>query len=136
MLLQTIWQEIFNIYGVEFEIDIVHFIAYFIAMGAGALVFFYFDVRQSMKLDSTTPNKFNVKFLFFDNIYRFIVVIILISAMILLYKDIYGVPLNLKLAFSQGLSFDAIVGVLMKKGKEKGAWKRQRTKLATKYKNP
>lgn len=131
----SIWEEIWNVYGTEFDIDLIHFVAFYIAMAAGAVLYFYFDVKHSLNTNQDTPKKFSWKFMFLDNMIRFITILILIAVGVLFYEDIYGVSLNVKLAFMQGLSIDALIGVLMKRAKEKGPLKKQRDHLNNKYKN-
>lgn len=129
----SFWQEIFNIYGVEFQMDLVHFMAYFIAMGIGALLFFGLDVWHSKSSNPNTPNKFSFKFMILDNILRFFIVLLLMAVSVLFYEDMFNSEINVKLAFWHGFGIDGFAGTLLKKGKDVGMMKKQRDKLITKY---
>ena len=110
-------------------------IAHCFIMGAGAVVFFGLDVRHSVKTNQDTPRKFNVKFAIKDNVLRILAVVFAILAVVVFHEDLFGVPLNAKMSFMNGLSIDAIIGSLGKMAKETGAGKRKRTQLAAKYNN-
>lgn len=113
--------------------DPAHFIAYFLLMCGGAVVYFGMDVRQSMKKDAGTPVKFSLGFMVRDNLVRLISVLILIAAAVVFYEDFFGAPINAKLAFMQGIGIDALMGIALKEGKERGPLKRNREKLMQKY---
>ena len=107
-----------------------HFAAYTALMLAGAIVFFTAaDVRKAKR-----KTEFSWGFLIRDNIPRFVSVLIVIMATVLWYDSFFGVPINAKLAFMQGLSIDAVMGVVAKMGKDSGPLKRSRAKLVAKYK--
>jgi len=115
------------------EMPMEKFIAYCLAMGAGALIFFALDVSHSVNKDAHTPKKFSWKFLIKDNIIRGLGVLLAIMATVILYEDFFGVAINVKLALTSGLGIDAIIGVLLKKGKERGPMKKSRDKLIERY---
>ena len=106
------------------------FFAYFALMCAGALVFFAMDVRRETKKDSI---KFSWGYLIRDNILRGIAVLFIIMACVLWYDSFFGVPINARLAFIQGLSIDAVMGMVLKEGKERGPLKKNQQKLRRKY---
>jgi len=126
------WQAIIKI--ILGELSPEHFIAYFALMCAGAFVYFVLDVRQSTRTDSATSRKFSFKFMVLDNLLRGVAVLILIMAAVIWYDSFFGVPINAKLAFASGLSIDAVIGVVLKEGKQIGPIKRSREKLMQKYK--
>jgi len=111
------------------------FVAYFLLMAGGALVFFALDVRHSTKSNSDTPTRFNFWFMIRDNVIRGLAVAIFIGASVVFYQDLYGVELNGKLAFTSGLGIDALIGTILKTGKEKGPMKKQRDRLISKIKH-
>ncbi len=112
--------------------DFVVFAVFFLL---GAILYFGFDVRQAVKKDKGTPRKFNWWFMLKDNVLRFFVVIIAIFTMIIFYEDFFGVPLNQKLAFTMGLSIDAIIGKAVGGVKEIPAIKKQRDAFISKLKS-
>lgn len=125
------WQEVFRIILGEMALE--HFVAYYGLMCLGALAFFGVDVAQSKNTDPGTPRKFSWKFLVKDNILRAVSVAIIMAAVVIWYDSFFGVELNAKLAFMQGMSIDAITGTVLKYGKTRGAMKKQRDKLTAKY---
>jgi hypothetical protein len=125
------WDTVLHIILGEMPVEI--FVAYFLLMCAGAFVFFVMDVRQSVKSNPATSTKFKLKFLVLDNILRGISVLFIIMAAVIWYDSFFGVPLNTKLAFMQGLSIDALIGTVLKEGKERGPLKKSREKLIRKY---
>lgn len=125
------WSEVINI--LLNGMDPARFIAMGLAMGGGALVFFTLDVRHSVRNNTGPLKKFNFAFMLRDNVARILGVVILIAATVILYKDLFGVSINIKLAFQAGLGIDALIGTLLKTGKESGPLKRRRDKLVNKY---
>jgi hypothetical protein len=69
-----------------------------------------------------------------DNIFRGIAVVIIIMAGVIFFEDMYGVPINVKLAFQAGIGIDALIGTMLKIGKERGPLKKSRDKLNIKCK--
>lgn len=126
------WKEVSDI--LLGEMSAAYFVAYFIVMSLGAILFFAGDVTHSTHANGSTPGKFSWKFLLRDNVLRFITVAISLAASVLLYEDLYGVELNVKLAFTHGLTIDAFLGTMLKVGKDRGPLKKQREKLLNKYK--
>jgi len=106
-------------------------LAYVVLMGAGAVVYFGLDVARSTK---KSKHKFSWGFMLRDNFVRILVVLLIIVATVLWYDEFFGVSLNAKLAFTQGLSIDALIVVIAKQQKETGALKGSRQKLNQKYK--
>lgn len=106
-------------------------LAYSVLMGAGAIVYFGLDVARSTK---KSKEKFSFVFMIRDNFIRILGVVLVILATVLWYEEFFGVPLNAKLAFIQGLSIDAVIGVITKQQKETGVLKNTRAKLTAKYK--
>jgi len=109
------WSEYWNIVlgGMEFT----HFLAHASLMGAGAIVYFGLDVKQSQARDQHTPKKFNFWFMVKDNLMRFIGVVVVICVATIWFESFYGVPINAKLAFTAGLSIDALIGSVLKQRK-------------------
>ena len=70
-----------------------------------------------------------------DNFVRGIVVLIVIVATVLWYDEFFGTSLNAKLAFSQGLGIDALIGIIAKGQKETGVLKKTRAKLKQRLKS-
>lgn len=109
------------------------FIAYSLLMGAGALVYFGLDVARATRKRSDTPTRFSWRFMVMDNLVRLFAVTLLIMATVLWFDSFFGVPINAKLAFTQGLSIDAVIGVVLKSAKERGPLKANRDKLIKEY---
>ncbi len=109
------WSEYWRI--VLGGMDVTHFFAYASLMGAGALLYFIMDVKQSMERDCLTPDKFDFWFMLKDNFFRLIGVVLVISAATIWFESFYGVPINAKLAFTSGLSIDALIGTVLKQRK-------------------
>jgi len=105
------------------------FVACYFAMAAGALVYFTLDVRHSTRHNRDTPARFSWRFMVLDNVPRMIGVVLAMAITVILYEDMFGVPINIKLAITSGLGIDALIGTLLKTGKERGPLKRQRDKL-------
>jgi len=101
------------------------FLAYTAIMLAGALIFFANNVRKGTK---KSAGKFSWGYMIKDNAVRIFSVILSIMVLVIFYESFFGVPLNAKLALMQGLSIDAIAGVLTS-----GKQTETRTKLKTKY---
>lgn len=97
--------------------EVTHFLAYGSLMVAGAMIYFILDVKQSMEKDDFTPRKFDFWFMVKDNVFRFIGVALVISAATIFFESFYGVPINAKLAFTSGLSIDALIGTVLKQRK-------------------
>lgn len=97
--------------------EVTHFLAYGSLMAAGAMLYFILDVKQSMEKDDFTPRKFDFWFMVKDNVFRFIGVALVISAATIFFESFYGVPINAKLAFTSGLSIDALIGTVLKQRK-------------------
>lgn len=106
------------------------FAAYTALMLAGAIIFFANNIRKGTK-EST--GKFSWAYMFKDNALRIFSVILSIMVLVIFYESFFGVPLNAKLALMQGLSIDAIAGVLTSAGKRTDVQKSARAKLKTKY---
>ena len=109
------------------------FIAYYLAMAGGAVVYFALDVSHSTRSNGSTPRKFNFWFMVQDNVVRGLAVMIFMAASVIFYKDLYGVDLNIKLAFTSGLGIDALIGTVLKNGKDRGPLKKQRQRLMQRY---
>ena len=105
-------------------------LAFSLIMLAGAVVYFGLDVSRSVKKSKV---KFSWGFMVRDNLVRGIVVLVVIVATVLWYEEFFGVSLNAKLAFTQGLGIDALIGVVAKGQKETGVLKKSRAKLVKKY---
>ncbi len=125
------WDTVLHIILGEMSVEI--FVAYTGLMIAGAIVFFALDVNHSLKRNKGTPVKFSLGFLIRDNLFRALAVALVIMATVIWYDSFFGVPLNAKLAFTQGLSVDAVIGVVLKRGKQAGPLKKSREKLIKKY---
>ncbi len=110
------------------DMDVEHLIAYTAIMSAGALLFFYFDVRNAVKRDDATSKKFSWKFMLKDNIARGVIVLLAIVVLVIFYEDFFGVEINPKLAMMQGLSIDAFFGTVLKQSKRSGVLKKSRQK--------
>ena len=83
----------------------------------GAMIFFYGDVKRSMKHDSSTPDKFNFWFMVKDNITRFVIVIGVIFLAIRFHKTMLGIDtLNEINCLYHGVSFDAVFGKIAGQG--------------------
>jgi len=106
-------------------------LAFSVIMLAGAVVYFGLDVARSTK---KSGQKFSWGFMIRDNFVRGLSVVIVVVATVLWYEEFFGTTLNAKLAFSQGLGIDALIGVIAKGQKESGILKRSRAKLEQKYK--
>lgn len=125
------WGEILKMYLAG--MSLTHFIAYYVAMAAGAVVYFGLDVGHSTRSNQDTPKKFSLKFMILDNLVRGIAVMIMMAGAVVFYEDLYGTTINIKLAFTTGLGLDALIGTVLKTGKERGPWKKSRDKLVQKY---
>ena len=112
------------------EMPLESFLAYFALMCAGAIVFFAMDERREIKKNG---QKFSWAFMIRDNLLRGASVLIIIMACVLWYDSFFGVPINARLAFMQGLSIDAVMGLILKEGKERGPLKKSQQKLKQKY---
>ncbi len=99
-------------------------------MMAGAIIFFANNVRKGTKKSS---GKFSWAYLFKDNFRRILGVTLSIMVLVIFYESFFGVPLNAKLALMQGLSIDAIAGVLSTAGKQTEIRKSSRSNLKKKY---
>ena len=115
------------------DMPLEHFLAYSALMAAGAGLFFALDVSHAVKRDQCSPGKFSWGFLIRDNILRILGVMLLIMAAVLFFEEFVGVAINAKLAFTQGLSIDALIGTMLKKGKQARPFKKGRDKLIKKY---
>jgi hypothetical protein len=112
------------------DMPLEKFFAYALLMGAGALIYFATNVKIAT---TKSDMKFSWGYMVRDNLLRLLVVFISIAASILWYEEFFGVALNGKLAFMQGLSIDAVTGMLLKGAKEQGPLKGARKKLVQKY---
>lgn len=110
------------------------YLAHVAIMASGALVFFALDVNNAVRRDQNTPRKFSLSFLIRDNLVRGIGVVVLIMGVTLFYQDFFGTEINARLAFTTGLGIDAVIGTMLKQGKNMGAMKRSREKLLNQYK--
>ncbi len=97
--------------------DVTSFFAHASLMAAGAFVYFVMDVNQSRAHDPAHPKKFSFVYLVKDNILRGIGVLMVIGAATIWFESFYGVPINAKLAFTAGLSIDAVIGSVLKQRK-------------------
>ena len=105
-------------------------LAFSVIMLAGAIVYFGMDVARGAK---KSDQKFSWGYMIRDNFVRGVVVLIVIVATVLWYEEFFGTALNAKLAFSQGLGIDALIGVIAKGQKETGVLKKSRAKLKQRY---
>jgi len=86
----------------------------------GALITILLGLRFRDKFKKETPEKFNWKFFFFDNIKRILVVIFCLIAAIRFYPNLFGEEISLWLAFVLGLGFDGVVFTIKQYTKKKG----------------
>ena len=121
------WSEFWEI--ILGEMTLETFAAYFVLMLAGAIIIFTADVRRGVK---KSEGKFSWGYMFADNLFRILSVVLIIAVAVIFYESFFGVPLNAKLALMQGLSIDALVGTVTKAGKDKA--KATRAKLKAKFK--
>ena len=123
----TFWEIILG------DMPVENFLAYVALMSAGALIFFTLDVSHAVRRDDSTPRKFNWGFMIRDNVFRGAGVLFVIMGTVIFYDSFFGVEINAKLAFTQGLGIDALIGVILKRGKQSGPLKKTRDKLMKKY---
>lgn len=122
------WEEFWNIILEGDSPESV--LAFSVIMLAGAIVYFGADVARSAKKSDI---KFSWGYMVRDNFIRGIVVLIVIVGTVLWYEEFFGTTLNAKLAFSQGIGIDALIGVIAKGQKESGVLKKSRARLVKKY---
>ena len=120
-----------NFWGIILgDMKLETFAAYTALMMAGALIFFANNVRKGTRKSS---GKFSWGYMFKDNAIRILSVILSIMVLVIFYESFFGVPLNAKLALMQGLSIDAIAGVLTSAGNKSEVRKSARANIKKKY---
>ena len=120
-----------NFWGIILgDMKLETFAAYTALMMAGAIIFFANNVRKGTR---KSAGKFSWAYLFKDNFRRILGVTLSIMVLVIFYESFFGVPLNAKLALMQGLSIDAIAGVLTSAGKRSDVMKSARSNLKKKY---
>ena len=108
------------------------FVAYAVLMLVGAAIHFTLDVEKSVKKDPETPKKFSFRFMIWDNVLRFIGVLLMILVIIPYFDVFMGTELNPQMALIFGLSIDLVIGRLAGGAKGLPAIKAQREEFVKK----
>jgi len=104
---------------------------------AGAGLFFYTDVKHSLKTDVSMPNNFNFWFMVKDNLFRLVIVLVTIFLAIRFHKTMLGIDsLNEINCLYHGIAFDALFGKIAGHGfKKVPVIKKMREAEITRIKN-